>query len=65
VNNFDGNPAIQGYVRGQEHHSHPSPPQLALEPVLRPQRSLQHGEEIQSGIAHVGTEVKWTKRILT
>ena len=55
VDNFDGNPAVQGSVGRLEYHTHAAASELALKPVLRSQRCLQGGEQIEGGIAHVRT----------
>ncbi len=41
VNDLDRDESLQGQVFGKVDHSHPTPPELALDPVLAPQRRLQ------------------------
>ena len=63
VDDLDGHPAVERGVGGEENHAHPAAPELALEPVLRPQRRLERGEEIEGGIAHVGNRLRVEWRI--
>ena len=53
MDDLDGDPAIEGGVGGEKNHAHATASQLPLEPVLRPERRLECGEEIDGRIAHV------------
>ena len=41
VNDLDRDESLQGQVFGKVDHPHPAPPELAINPVLTPQRRLQ------------------------
>ena len=53
MNHLDGDPAVERGVGGQKHHAHAAASQLPLEPILRPERRLKCGEEVDGRIAHV------------
>ena len=53
VDHLDGDSAVERGIRREEDHAHAATPELPLEPVLRPERRLERGEEIDGRIAHV------------
>jgi hypothetical protein len=53
VDDLDGHPPVERGIGGKEDHTHAAAAELPLEPVLRPKRPLECGEEIDGGIAHV------------
>jgi hypothetical protein len=53
MNDLDGHPAIQRGVRGQKNDAHAPTSELALDPVVRSERGLKGGKEVDGCIAHV------------
>lgn len=53
VHDLDGYPSIERGVGGKKDHAHAPASQLPFEPVLRPERRLKGGKEVDGRIAHV------------
>jgi AraC-like DNA-binding protein len=63
MHDFDRHPSIEGGVGREENHSHTPATQLSLQPILRPERCLKSGKEVDGRIAQVRDPWGVTSRI--